>query len=198
MEISPVILSLEPRFFAFVTARIHPANVAATLNFLEKELREVSQAVFPEREFTFDYYFVDDDFNSKYQEEEKAQEIFIIFGGLAVFVACLGLFGLASFTLEQRTKEIGVRKVLGASASKIILLLSKEYAKLIVIANILAWPLAYYAMKRWLGNFAYRVGIGIDIFIFAFLLAVAVASLTIFYHSMKAVLANPVDSLRYE
>jgi len=198
MEISPVILSLEHRFFAFVTARIHPANVSATLNFLEKELREVSQAVFPEREFTFDYYFVDDDFRSKYEEEEKAQEIYVIFGGLAVFVACLGLFGLASFTLEQRTKEIGVRKVLGASASKIILLFSKEYAKLIVIANILAWPLAYYAMKRWLGNFAYRLGIGIDIFIFAFLLAVIVASLTIFYHSVKAVLANPVDSLRYE
>ncbi|MFC2164916.1 ABC transporter permease [Acidobacteriota bacterium] len=198
MEISPVILSCAPQFFAFVTARIHPANVSSTLKFLENELREVSQITLPEREFTFDYYFVDDDFRSKYEEEEKVQEIYVIFGGLAVFVACLGLFGLASFTLEQRTKEIGVRKVLGASGSKIVLLLSKEFAKLILIANILAWPLAYYAMNRWLGNFAYRIGIGVDIFIFSFVLAVVVATLTIFYHSMKAILANPSDSLRYE
>jgi len=198
MEISPVILSLDPQFFAFVTARILPVNVASTLKFMENELREVSQVVFPDREFTFDYYFMDDDFRSKYREEEKVREIYIIFGGLAVFVACLGLFGLASFTLEQRTKEIGVRKVLGASGSKIILLLSREYAKLIVLANILAWPLAYYAMNRWLENFAYRVSIGVDIFIYSFILAIVIASMTIFYHSVKAVLANPVDSLRYE
>lgn len=198
MEISPVTLSLEPGFFAFVTVRILSVNVSSTLNFLETVLGEVSQEVAPNREFNFNYYFVDDDFRSKYAEEEKVRSIYIIIGGLAVVIACLGLFGLASFTLEQRTKEIGVRKVLGASVDHIIRLFSKEFAKLILIATILAWPLAYYAMFRWLGNFAYRIGLRWDIFIISGILAVMVAFLTIFYHSLKAALANPIDSIRYE
>ncbi|MGD9346299.1 MAG: ABC transporter permease [Candidatus Aminicenantes bacterium] len=197
-DISPVILSCEPEFFSFVTARILPVNVPSTLSFLETNLREVSQEVFPNREFTFDYHFVDDDFRNKYAEEEKAREIYFIFGALAIFIACLGLFGLASFTLEQRTKEIGVRKVLGASVNNIIVLLSKEFAKLVLIANILAWPLAFYAMKRWLGNFAYRIGIGWDIFVISGLLAIAIALITVCFHSVRAALANPATALRYE
>jgi putative ABC transport system permease protein len=198
LEISPVILSCEPQFFAFVTARILPVNVPSTLSFLETNLREVSQQVFPNREFTFDYHFVDDDFRNKYAEEEKARQVYIIFGALAVFIACLGLFGLASFTLEQRTKEIGVRKVLGASVNNIIFLLSKEFAKLVLIANILAWPLAFYAMNRWLGNFAYRIGVGWDLFVFSGVLAVAIALVTVCFHSVRAALANPATALRYE
>ena len=120
--------------------------------------------IYPEREFDFSYYFIDDDFRSKYPEEEKVREIYLTFGFLAVFIACLGLFGLASFTVEQRTKEIGVRKVLGASVQEIALLLSKEFFKWVLIANIIAWPLAYYVMNNWLENFAYRIGIKLDIF----------------------------------
>jgi len=198
LEISPVILSCEPEFFAFVTARILPVNVPSTLSFLENNLREVSQQVFPNREFTFDYHFVDDDFRTKYAEEEKVRQVYVIFGALAVVIACLGLFGLASFTLEQRTKEIGVRKVLGASVNNIIFLLSKEFAKLVLIANIVAWPLAFYAMNRWLGNFAYRIGIGWDIFILSGVLAVVIALFTVCFHSIRAALSNPATALRYE
>ena len=198
LEISPVILSCEPQFFAFVNARILPVNVPSTLSFLENTLREVSQQVFPDREFTFDYHFVDDDFRNKYAEEEKVREVYIIFGALAVFIACLGLFGLASFILEQRTKEIGVRKVLGASVNNIIFLLSKEFAKLVLIANIVAWPFAFYAMNRWLANFAYRIGIGWDIFVFSGVLAVVIALFTVFFHSVRAALSNPATALRYE
>jgi putative ABC transport system permease protein len=197
-DISPVILSCEPEFFTFVTARILPVNVSSTLSFLETNLREVSQQVFPNREFTFDYHFVDDDFRNKYAEEEKAREINIIFGALAVFIACLGLFGLASFTLEQRTKEIGVRKVLGASVNNIIFLLSKEFAKLVLIANILAWPLAFYAMNRWLGNFVFRIGVGWDLFIFSGVIAIIIALVTVCFHSVRAALSNPATALRYE
>ncbi len=198
LEISPVILSCEPEFFSFVTAKVLPVNISSTLSFLETHLREVSQQVFPNREFTFDYHFVDDDFRNKYAEEEKAREVYVIFGALAVFIACLGLFGLASFTLEQRTKEIGVRKALGASVNNIIFLLSKEFAMLVLIANILAWPFAFYAINRWLGNFAYRIGIAWDIFILSGVLAVVIALFTVCFHSVKAALANPATALRYE
>ena len=141
---------------------------------------------------------MDDDFRNKYTEEEKARQVYIIFGALAVFIACLGLFGLASFTLEQRTKEIGVRKVLGASVNNIIFLLSKEFAKLVLIANILAWPLAFYAMNRWLGNFAYRIGIGWDLFVLSGVLAIFISLFTVCFHSIRAALANPATALRYE
>jgi putative ABC transport system permease protein len=198
LAIRPVTLSLNTNFFIFITARIHPVNTAETLGFLEKTLKEVSLAIRPDRPFNFNYHFVDDDFRGKYGEEEKVRKIYIIFGCLAVFIACLGLFGLASFTVEQRTKEIGVRKVLGARLNNIIRLLSSEFTKLVLLANLLAWPFAYYAMHNWLGNFAYRIGIGWDIFVVSGITAGMVAILTVLYHSVKAALLNPVDSLRYE
>jgi putative ABC transport system permease protein len=117
---------------------------------------------------------------------------------LAVFVACLGLFGLASFSVQQRTKEIGVRKVLGASVREIVMLLSKEFTKWILAANLIAWPLAYYMMNRWLENFAYRINVKWDIFIFAGILTAVIAFFTISFHSMRAAKSNPVDALKYE
>jgi len=194
MEISPVVIALEPRFFGRISVRLRPENVPNTLSFLENTLREI----YPEREFDFSYYFIDDDFRSKYPEEEKVREICLTFGFLAVFIACLGLFGLASFTVEQRTKEIGVRKVLGASVQEIALLLSKEFFKWVLVANIIAWPLAYYVMNNWLENFAYRIRIKLDIFIFSCIIAVVIAMLTVSYHSIKAARANPVNALKYE
>jgi putative ABC transport system permease protein len=117
---------------------------------------------------------------------------------LAIFISCLGLFGLASFVADVKTKEIGVRKVLGATVANIVLHLTKGFTKGIVLANIIAWPLAYFAMSLWLQQFAYRIEIGIWIFVLAGVMALGIAFITISYHTIKAAMANPVDSLRYE
>ncbi|UCC38544.1 MAG: ABC transporter permease [Candidatus Aminicenantes bacterium] len=194
MEISPVVMTVEPGFFSFVSVRIRPENVSNTITYLENTLREV----YPERQFDFNYYFIDDDFRNKYPEEEKVRQIYLTFGCLAVFVACLGLFGLASFTVEQRTKEIGVRKVLGASIREITLLLSKEFTKWVLVANIIAWPLAYYIMSKWLENFAYHISISWDIFVFSGISTVIIALFTVSFHSIKAARASPADALKYE
>jgi putative ABC transport system permease protein len=123
---------------------------------------------------------------------------FIIFSLIAIVIACLGLFGLASFTTEQRTKEIGIRKSFGASITGLIQLLCKEFSKWVFIANIIAWPVAYFAMNYWLQNFAYRINIGLGIFILAALLALVIALLTVGYQAIKAARANPIEALRYE
>ena len=121
-----------------------------------------------------------------------------MFAGIAIFVACLGLFGLVAFTAERRTKEIGIRKVLGASVSGIVMLLSKDFVKLVLIANVIAWPIAYWAMRDWLANFAYRINLDWQIFALSGGLALVVAVLTVGYQAWKAARANPVDALRYE
>jgi putative ABC transport system permease protein len=121
-----------------------------------------------------------------------------VFAFLAIFVACLGLFGLASFTTESRTKEIGVRKVLGASVSKIIILLTKQYTRWVFLANLIALPIAYLAMNKWLQNFAYRTSIGIKVFILSGVLTLVIAFLTVSYQSIKTAASNPVKALRYE
>ena len=117
---------------------------------------------------------------------------------LAIFIACLGLFGLASFTAEQRTKELGVRKVLGASVTGLVLLMSKEFAKWVLIANLIAFPIAYFVMNNWLQSFAYRINLTIWIFLATAGVAFVIALLTVSYQSIKASLANPIESLRYE
>jgi len=124
--------------------------------------------------------------------------VFGAFAILGIFIACLGLFGLTTFAAEQRTKEIGIRKVLGASESKIFLLLSKEFIRWVLLANLIAWPLAYFAMNKWLQNFAYRIQIGIVAFLISGGTALLIAYLTVSYQSIKSARANPVDSLRYE
>jgi putative ABC transport system permease protein len=144
------------------------------------------------------YTFLDDRLNALYRNEARMMEMFGYFSMLAIFIACLGLFGLASFTTEQRTKEIGVRKVLGATVSKIIILLSREFAKWVLVANIIAWPIAYFAMDKWLDNFAYRINIGWTAFLLTGVLTSMIALLTVSYQSVKAALANPADSLRYQ
>ncbi len=144
------------------------------------------------------YTFLDDRLNALYRNEVRMMEMFGYFSLLAIFIACMGLFGLASFTTEQRTKEIGVRKVLGATVSKIIILLSREFARWVLAANIIAWPIAYFAMDKWLDNFAYRVNVGWTAFLLTAVLTSMIALLTVSYQSLKAALANPADSLRYE
>ncbi|WP_026997700.1 ABC transporter permease [Flectobacillus major] len=146
----------------------------------------------------FSYAFMDELFEKTYQSEQKISVILSIFSGLTIFVACLGLFGLATFTAEQRTKEIGVRKVLGASVSQIVTLLSKEFLKLVMIACGFAFPIGYWLMNKWLQDFAYRIEISAWIFVLAGILALFIALLTISYQAIKAALANPVTSLRTE
>ena len=124
--------------------------------------------------------------------------VFHYFSFLAIFIACLGILGLAVYAAESRKKEIGIRKVLGASVSGIVIMLSKGYTRWIVAANLISWPLAYFVMNKWLQSFAYRVDLEIKIFILSGLAAVGIAFLTVGYHSLKAAAANPVDSLRYE
>jgi putative ABC transport system permease protein len=146
----------------------------------------------------FNYQFMDDAFGNIYRSEQRIGKIFISFALLAIFIACLGLFGLAAFSAEQRTKEIGIRKVLGASVSQIVTLLSKDFLKLVFIAFVIAVPLAWYVMHRWLQDFAYRIDISWWIFALAGVLALLIALLTVSFQAIKAALANPVKSLRTE
>jgi putative ABC transport system permease protein len=146
----------------------------------------------------FECIFLDEAFNLQYTSERQLGELFNGFSLLSVFIAGLGLFGLASYATEQKTKEIGIRKVLGASIPGILSMTVREFLKWILIANLLAWPVAYFVMSRWLQNFAYKVSIGPLIFVLSAGLTLIVAVLTVSYHSLKAALANPVDSLRYE
>jgi putative ABC transport system permease protein len=146
----------------------------------------------------FQYSFLDQDFGRMYASEQKLGEIFALFAGLAIVIACLGLFALTAFTAEQRTKEIGIRKVLGASVTGIILLLSKEFGKLVVIAFVVAAPLAWWGVDWWLKNYTYKVEVGFFVYLAAGALAFLIAWLTMSYQSFKAAMLNPVESLRTE
>ncbi len=178
--------------YQFLICKIDPRNYQATLNFLGEKWHEFYPG------YSFDYSFLDADLAKLYVNDGRFGGAVNGFAGLAILIACLGLFGLASFGVEERTKEVGIRKVLGASVTGIIRLLSSEFVKLVLVANLIAWPLAYYVMTRWLQGFAYRTAIGIWIFILAGAIALAVALITVGAHAVKAATANPVDSLRYE
>lgn len=195
--ITPIVLLIAPQSFNSISVKIRaeqPADIAATLEFLKQKWQEFRP------NFPFQYSFIDERYEQLYQNEHRLGRIFGAFSLLAIFIACLGLFGLASYTAEQRTKEIGVRKVLGASLGNIVFLLSKEFARLVAVATLVSWPLAYFAMSRWLQEFAYRININHQslTFLLAALLALAIALVTVSFQSLKAALANPVEALRYE
>jgi putative ABC transport system permease protein len=191
-SIGPVLFQVRPSSFRYISARISPVNIPETLSFFRKKWAQLSPA------FPFEYTFLDEDFDKLYRSDEKVGRIVGIFSMLAIIVACFGLFGLASFAAEQRTKEIGIRKVLGASVPGIIFLLSREFTKWVLVANILAWPIAYFSMTRWLQNFAYKMSLGLGIFFLSGLLAFAIALATVSYQSIKAAVSDPINSLRYE
>ena len=146
----------------------------------------------------FDYSFVDDNFNKSYADEGQYGNIFTTASAWAIFIACLGLFGLATFTVESRLKEIGVRKVLGASVQSIVRLLSKDFLVLVFIAFLIACPLAWYGMNKWLQDFAYKVDISWLVFLIAGAVALVIALATVSFQAIKAAIANPVNSLRTE
>jgi len=145
-----------------------------------------------------EYFFMDQDYELFYKDDIRIGKLFTSFSVLAIFIACLGLFGLISFSAERRTKEVGVRKVLGASVHRITILLSKEFIIWVLLANIIAWPVAYYFMNKWLQDFAFRIDITLWPFLFSGLIALLIAVATVSYQSIKAAIANPVDSLKYE
>lgn len=146
----------------------------------------------------FNYFFLDEEFNTMYESEQQLGRTFLIFAALAIFIACLGLLALAAFTAERRNKEISIRKVLGASVPSLVYLLSSEFLKLVMIAIVISIPVAWYAMNRWLENFAYSVKVQWWIFVLAGIVAISIALLTVSIQSIRAALANPMKSLRNE
>lgn len=192
LNIEPLALMPNSERIDWLSIKISPQNIPDTLAFIERTWKGNS----PEGDFS--YTFLDDRLDRMYRTEEKLEKTFSIYTFIALFVACLGLFGLASFTAAQRTKEIGIRKVLGATGWNITLLTTKKIMALVLMANAIAWPVAYFAIQNWLQNFAYRVEIGVWIFALSAALSLGVALFTISYQTIKAATANPVDSLRYE
>ncbi len=165
-----------------------PAAIASVENIWKKYLPELP----------YQYTFLDENFNKMYQSEQRQETIFTVFACIAIFIACLGLFGLSAFEITQRVKEIGVRKVLGANVRSIVTLLSKDFLKLVLVATIIAFPIAWYAMSHWLQGFAYRINIHWWVFLLSAILALIIALVTVSFQAIKAALANPVESLRSE
>ena len=176
----------------YLSVRIQPGMIEETIQYIEEKWNQFV----PDQ--PLEYVFLDERFDQMYRTEIQAGRVFTAFAVLAIFIASLGLFGLASFTTNQRTKEIGIRKVMGASIHGIVLLLVKEFVKWVLIANIVAWPIAYYAMNKWLQNFAFRTGLEIWIFVVSAMAALVIAVFTVSYQSIRAAFANPANSLRYE
>jgi putative ABC transport system permease protein len=189
-EVEPLAIMLNAGWGQTVL-RLKP-GATATL----AQIEAVWKQLFPGRPFTFE--FVDQQIDAQYRAEQRLSQVLGVFTGLAFLIACLGLFGLAAFTAERRTKEIGIRKVLGASVSSIVALLSKDFVRLVLIAIVIATPIAYFSMQWWLDDFAYRIEIGPGIFALAGVLALLIALATVSYQAIKAALADPVKSLRYE
>jgi putative ABC transport system permease protein len=187
-----LVLFYRPENSQVLSVRLTSENIPQTVSYIETIWKKFSPG------YPFNYRFLDEALENLYLYEKAISTILKYSSILAIFVACLGLFGLMSFMAEQLTKEIGVRKALGATVLSIVVLLTKDFNKWVLVANIIAWPIAYLAMNRWLQNFAYRINIGLGTFVLAALLALAIALLTVVYQAVRAARANPVDALRYE
>jgi putative ABC transport system permease protein len=193
-EIKPLIIRYfgPENFGRFLSVRVRPENIRETIAFMEEIWRRFAQNQ------AFEYRFFDDHFARIYQSEERTGRIFLSFSILAIFIAGLGLFGLSAFIAEQRTKEIGIRKALGASVAGISVLLARQFTKWVIVANVIAWPLAYIYLHAWLQRFAYRAAMSPWTFVLTALLVFAFALLTVSYQTIKAATADPVKSLKYE
>jgi len=190
--IEPLIIRLDPNRTEYLFVRIAGGQTAEAIEGMEKTFRKFNSR----NPFTFS--FQDEQFESMYRNESTMGTLATFFAILAIFISCLGLFGLAAFTAEQRTKEIGIRKVLGASIFNLVGVLSKEFIRLVIIAFALAAPLAYHFMSDWLNSFAYHTSLGWRVFVFAGVISAIIAGATVSYQAVKAALANPIESLRYE
>lgn len=191
-NVEPLALFIHEQMYNYLLVKVEPGNIQGTIASLEN----IWQDVAPHRPFEFE--FLDQQLNALYQSELQTRNLLLAFSGLAIFIACLGLVGLSSFLIERRAKEIGIRKVLGASVSKIVALLSTDFLKLVAIGFVMGTPIAWYVMDQWLTNFAYRIDMNVAVFITVGLIAMIIAILTVSWQSIKAAVANPVDSLRSE
>lgn len=191
-KVEPAVLQIYPDAYSKVAVKIRTANVEDAL----AEIKRIWNKFSPE--YPLEYNFLDESFEAMYEAEDKLKSLLWIFTAMAIFVGCLGLFGLAAYAAERRTKEIGIRKVLGASVENIVMLLSRDFVKLVLIALLIASPIAWYLMNGWLQDFAYRINIGWAVFAIAGLSAIAIALTTVGFHAVKAAISNPVKNIRTE
>ena len=191
-EIEPLVLRIESQRDNYVFVKFRSEHMQEAI----ASVRGVYKSFNPD--YPLEYTFLDEAVERLYNSEQKTRKVFNYFTLVAILISCLGLYGLAAYMTQQKTKEIGIRKVLGASIMNIVTNLSKEFILLVFMANVIAWPLAYYFMNLWLKNFAYRIDLSVWTFVLSGLAALAIALLTISYQSIKAATADPADSLRYE
>lgn len=190
-KIDPLVMYLEPNYEGrFMAIKIKSNNLKEQISSIERTWKTILP------QYEFEYVFLDESFDKLFDEEKKLGDLFSIFSGLAVFISCLGLFGLASFTLEQSRKSVALRKVLGATVVGIVVMMSRDFLKLVFLGMLIAAPVAYFSMNKWLEGFAYNVGFVWQVFLYAGIVGVAVAFGTVSYHSLKAAVSNPVDSLK--
>jgi putative ABC transport system permease protein len=182
----------DPKFVATAMIRLRPDLMPQTLSFIDRAWHSFAPTKAMQR------HFLDDDFGRLYQADERQGKMFGVFVGIAIFIACLGLFGLAAFTAGRRTREIGIRKVFGARVRDVVFLLLWQFSTPVLIANAIAWPIAWYYLQGWLQGFAYRITLGPAYFVGAGAVALAIAWATVFVHALRVARANPIHALRYE
>ncbi|MES2647238.1 MAG: ABC transporter permease [Bacteroidota bacterium] len=190
-KVGPMVIQLGPNTGS-ISVKINSKNIPALIKGIESKWTSMAPSQ------PFSYTFMDADFNNVYKAEQRTGKLFIIFSVFAIFIGCLGLFGLVSYAAEQRTKEIGIRKVLGAKVTGIVAMLSRDFAKLVLIAALIAFPVAWWAMNKWLQSFAYRIDISLWVFVIAGSIAIIIALVTVSFQAIKAAIANPIKSLKTE
>ena len=178
--------------WGYFSIRMIPENINQTTNQVIKIWKDFTN------DYPIQYFFMDEDFNRQYQEDRRTGSLSLVFGILAIFIASLGLYGLTSFTVEQRTREIGIRKIQGANSSRIVYLMLKESTIMIAVATVIAWVLAYLYLSKWLENYSYRISLSPLDFIISLVIVLVISWLTISYWTIKATMTNPAEALRYE
>jgi len=192
MGIEPLVIIIDPQWYTGIAIRINAASIPSTLGFIERTTKKFAP------EFPYEYSFLEDEISKMYASEQRMRTLFNYFSILAIFITCLGLFGLASFSAEQRTREIGIRKVMGAGSWQISYRFAREFAGLVILANLIAWPAAWLTMDRWLQGFAYRTGLNLWVFITAGLAALLLAAITMSSQTISAANINPAQTMKYE
>jgi putative ABC transport system permease protein len=191
-QIGPLVISQNPPWYNYLLIKLQPGNPTEALAHIKETMKEIVPGM------PFEYQFLDQEFDKLYKTEIRLSRIVSVFTFLAIFIACIGLFGLSAYDTIQRTKEIGIRKVMGSSTGQVVQLFLRENVKLIIVAIVLAIPLSYFFMNSWLQDFAYRIQIGVDIILIAILFVLGITVITVTYHAIKAAIINPSNTLRYE
>jgi putative ABC transport system permease protein len=191
-KVQPLVVMLQPVYYRYAAVKIQSENIPSTIGYIEHIFKRFSP------KYPFEYNFLDEMLEESYRAEQRSQSLLKYFVLLAVFISCMGLFGLASFMAERRTKEIGIRKVLGASEAGIFVLLSRSFVIWVLISNFIAWPLAYFIMNQWLHNFAYRTPISWLCFVTAGFISLAIALFTVSWQSIRVARRDPVQTIKYE